>query len=885
MRRLALAVLRRLTDDALADSIFGDLDELRHKRGSRGRAAATLWFWREIAGIVLYASARRAVESARRAAAFRPDLARLARELRHAVRSSRAAPWYSATVVAVMALGIALAVTIFAVVDGVLFKPLPYPGADRLVAIQPGFTDPSVRGRPPVSANDLEAWQRALPHVRFTGVDLSVMTGLEAANEDPLGGAMVHPAFFDVLDVEPLIGGFVPSDFDPAAPRSLIVSYEYWQHRLSSDPSVVGREIAVPAPLMSVRVAGVMPPGFVVPGVTRAHLLMPPHPRLASNPNQRTYQAIARLPDGLEPAVFQQQLEAAMRQLARSELLTPGGSRFQGPFDRATVSPLADWMTQPSKQLFETVSVAALVLVLTACLNVSGLMAARSLDRGRDLAVRRALGARPADIVRLQVLEYAVLLGAGGGLGLALAYPILTITLSLLPHELHLLKTPALDARVLAFIVLMLAASVVLASIWPARRALQASNWPVANTSAATPRVRSGGRSAVVAGQIAAALVLVVAGALLVGSLLRVWNNDDGLEVDNLILVDLVMTPNPVNGSVGSVPNMATRFEQFLDRARRLPGVTAVGGADVLMLSRSWWGVIGFKPLNGAGGGVENLQGIPVTPGYFQAAGLRAVAGRLPTDAELASGAPVVVVSRSFAAAHWSGTAALGQQLLTSVGRRELPPHTIIGIVEDVRFAGWDLPPEAAVYAPYATLNFASAPVAFIRVAGATAPIIAEVLRLVEHEPTLRVRRAAPARELLAETIRPRRLRSWLFGAFAAASLALLSVGLFGLAAMSIARRTREIGVRLALGATRGRLVGGLVAEQLMPILTGLAAGGLVAAWAVRSLQSFLYELTLYDVRVWLTAVLVVAGTALVGTLVPSWRASRLDPMRSLRTE
>ncbi|HSJ96691.1 MAG TPA: FtsX-like permease family protein, partial [Myxococcota bacterium] len=349
---------------------------------------------------------------------------------------------------------------------------------------------------------------------------------------------------------------------------------------------------------------------------------------------------------------------------------------------------------------------------------------------------------------------------------------------------------------------------------------------------------------------------------------------------------DLVITPDGSSGFGKSAPGVAARFDRFLEDARRLPGVTAAGGADVLMLSRSWWGVVGFKPVGASGGSAENIQGIPVTPGFFQAVGLRAVEGRLPSDAELAAGAPVAVVGRAFAAGHWPGEPAVGRQLLTSVGQRALPPHTIVGVVDDVRFAGWDLDPEAAVYAPYATLNFGGAPVAFIRTAGDNAAVVREVLRLAEGEgPALRVRRAATAGTLLAETVRPRRLRSWLFGAFAAASLALVAVGLFGLAAMSIVRRAREIGVRLALGATRARLVRGLVVEQFAPVAAGLALGVLLAAWAVRYLQSYLYELTIYDARVWVAAVLVVAGTALAGTLVPSWRASRLDPMRALRTE
>jgi predicted permease len=885
MRGLFHRLLRTLTDPALADSIAGDLEELRRRRTSRSRVCGALWFWREAAGVLLHAAVHRVRDTmdGRRAWHGRPG--RAAGDLRHAVRSLRAAPWYSATVIGVMALGIALSATVFAVVDGVLFKPLPYPDADRLVAIEPGFTDPAVRGRPYVSANELAAWQAELPDVQFTGLSMNPTTGFEGPNEAPLGGAVVHPAIFDVLGVRPLIGGFAREDFEHASGHiPAVIGYDVWQRRFGGDPSAL-RQTLAGAGGMEVRVVGVMPRDFVAPGRFGAQILLPVSPA-GRNPAQRQYDAIVRLPAGLEPMVFQERFEAVLRRLAEGQA-SPGGRRFLGPIDRATVVPLANAMTQSSAPLFRALFAAVLALVLLACLNVSGIMAARSLDRTRDLALRRALGARSADIVRLQLIEHAVLLACGAALGLALSTPLLRITVSLLPHEINLLKTPALDLRVMAFTTLALAASVALASIWPVRRALHASAWSLANaTGAATPRARSVGRIVIVAFQTAGAMLLVVAGGLLVGSLLRVWGNDPGMATQDLIIVDLQMTPEGPSSFGEPSPGVAGRLDRFLDEVRALRGVRAAGGSDVLMLRRGWREVVAFRHVARDGPAAVSGHGVPVTPGFFDAAGLRLVEGRLPTDQELGAGAPVAVVARSFAAAHWAGVSAVGSQLQTSVGQRQLPPHTIVGVVDDVRFGAWDMNPEAAGYAPYATLNYTSGPVVFVRTAGASAGVVREVLRLAEREaPALHVRRAATASTLLADTVRPRRLRSWLFGSFAAASLVLVGVGLFGLAAMGLARRTREIGVRLALGATRERLVGGLVTEQVAPVLAGLAIGGLLAAWAVRFLQAYLYELTIYDARVWAAAVLVVSATALGGALVPAWRASRLDPMRALRTE
>jgi predicted permease len=886
MRPLFHRLLRALTDRALADSIAGDLDELRRGRASRSRAAAALWFWREAIAILLHAAARRMRGAAADGAAWRPG--RVGSDLRYALRSLRGSSWYAGTVIGVMALGIALAATVFAVVDGVLFKPLPYPEADRLFAIQPGFLDPSARGRPGVSADELAEWQAGLPDVQFTGLRLIATSGLEAPNETGLGAAAIHSSFLNVLGVQPLIGGLAPEDFDLTSGQfPLIISYDYWQRRFAGDPSVVGRHMDGPLGGARFRIAGVMPRGFVVPGTTKAELLLTPSALRADRPNERIYQAIARLPRAVEPAVFHERLEALMRRLAGGRPLAPGGRRFLGPFDRATVTPLAESMTAASAPFFRALFAAVAVLVVVACMNVSGLMAARSLDRARDIALRRAIGARSVDIVRLQVMEHAVLLACGAALGVAASMPLLRVTLALLPHDLHLLKTPAVDARVMAFTAAALGVSLVLASIWPVRRALRASVWSLATSAgAATPRTGSFGRAIVVTGLTAGAMVLVVAGGLLVGSLVRVWENDPGIVTENLVIVDLAITPDGRSKFGEPEPGVAQKLDGFLHSVRALPGVVAVGGADVRMLSRSWVDVIGFRPSDVDRVAGLPLQGVPVTPGFFAAAGLRAIDGRLPTDQELATGALVAVVGRSFASAHWPGASAVGRQLLTTIGPRQLPAHTIVGVVDDVRFAGWDLEPGAAIYAPYSTLNFGSLPVAFVRTAGAARAVVSDVLRLAEREsPTLRVRRAATAAALLDDTVRPRRLRSWLFGSFAAASLVLVAVGLFGLVAMAIARRRREIGIRLALGATRDRLVRGLVIEQLAPVVAGLAAGGLIAAWAVRFLRSYLYELEVYDTSVWLIAVVVVSCAAFAGALIPSWRASRLDPMGTLRAE
>jgi hypothetical protein len=261
------------------------------------------------------------------------------------------------------------------------------------------------------------------------------------------------------------------------------------------------------------------------------------------------------------------------------------------------------------------------------------------------------------------------------------------------------------------------------------------------------------------------------------------------------------------------------------------------------------------------------------------------VDGRLPTGQELDGGAPVAVVSRSFARRHFPDRRAVGQRLKhTPAGK--LPTFEIVGVVDDPRLMRWDGSVSSAVFVPYALFGGDPDPVLFVRARGPMAPVMTDIVTRAEAErPFLRPVRVQAAAGMLNDSIRSRRLQSWLFGSLAAAGLIVAGVGLLGLVAMTMARRTREIGIRMTLGATRNRVVAGLVREQVVPVAAGVVVGLLVTAWAVGFVESYLYEISMYDPRVWIAAVVAVSGTTLLGMLVPSLRASRVDTVRALRVE
>jgi hypothetical protein len=258
--------------------------------------------------------------------------------------------------------------------------------------------------------------------------------------------------------------------------------------------------------------------------------------------------------------------------------------------------------------------------------------------------------------------------------------------------------------------------------------------------------------------------------------------------------------------------------------------------------------------------------------------------GRFPTDTEMEDGARVIVVSESVARTYWPNASPLGQSL-TYQSQNQSEPFAVVGVVKDVRWNYWDTA-VASVYGPYARVSRSANVTVFIRTRKSTDQITAQAINAITaFDPLIRTTRSGTLDEWFADTVRPRRFKAWLFGSFAVAALVIVGAGILGLIAMSTARRTREMGIRLALGSTREALVRLLLREQLIHVAAGIVAGSLISAWAVRFLKSYLYEITPYDPRVWVFAIMVIVATTMIGTLVPSLRASQTDPVEALRVE
>jgi putative ABC transport system permease protein len=869
----------------LAADIAGDLLEERRRRAARSHVGAVLWFWRAAIATAFVAAAVGVGRTFRAwwRRPIRPGGSRS--DWRQALRSLRRTPWYALTAAGVIALSIAFATTVFALVDGVLFKPLPYRETNRLFGVSAGHT--KLSGAPAnavgvVSPAEFGAWRAALPDVQFATYGGFSELAFHGSLYDPIiQGVSVGRDFFKTLGMSPMMGGFEPSDFaERLAISPAVISYGFWQRWFGGDPSAIGRSL-VDDEGNGIRVVGVLPRDFDFPWGYEADVITP---QVITDPDYhgRYLYVLARLPGGLTAEQASTRLSAAGVALARTWSVPPmpnatNSARIRTePVDAVSLEPIRGVLTWSTHDSDWLVFWAAVALIALGCLNVGGLAAARVQDRWRDLVLRRALGARAWDLLRLLAVENGLIVLTGTVAGVLGAGPLLRVTLRLITTPAQLLKVPAVDGRVLVFSALAAALCVVLITVVMARTLLRTSLHATLAEAPTTSR-RGRWRSwSIVSGQVALALVMAVGGALVAGSLLRVWAQDPGFDVSRTALVSMSL---PSGSSSADV-------DRFLNDLRRRPDVVQAGGTAHPVIQRAFNGSVFDRPAGVPAPTLERgqfpIESIPVTGGYLEATGLKPVDGRLPSPAEFESGAPVVVVSELVARQYWPGRRAVGQLLLNK-GRT----FTVVGVVPDARYMALDIDPGGTIYWPVDAMPHPYVSNLLVQFAGnarAELPGLATWIRArcpgcwIYGPPRMLA-------DVLGTSVRSRTFRAWLFTSFGVASLVVVGVGILGLVAMTSNRRTKEIGIRMALGATPGDVTGQILREQIAAVMLGLLAGGLVAAWAVRFVRSYLYKLPVYDVPAWAVAIVALLLIAGLGALIPALRASRVDPVQALRVE
>ncbi len=797
----------------------------------------------------------------------------LRQDVRFGFRSLCSSPGFAAVAVLTMALGIGATTTIFSLVNGILLRPLPYENPDRLVVVWPEnwfSTNLYLDIEPFLDSYDAAAGFNSHNHTLLTADGAVRVKGLQATAR-----------FFDVLGTRMQLGrGFEPGE-DRPGDAVVVVSDSFWRTDLEADPGTIGRTVRLDG--REHTVIGVLPPEYQV--LQNGASLVTPWPLDTDSPSasSQDMKLIARLAEGVSPAAALEQLRAFVTYLHE---------QFNWPADYgrdATIMPLREYLVGYTRPMLLLLFGAVGLTLLIATANVANLLLSRALTRQREIAVRVALGARRGRLMR-QLLTESSLLGLLGILpGLALASVGLKGVLALMPADAPRIETVGLDGSVLAF-----SAFVALATGWIVGMipALQASVSDVRATLAAGGRggsetaLRRRTRTAVVLAEVALAVTLVAGSGLLIRSFLQVTRVDPGFRPDGLITFDL----RPEEGSITS----AAEATQYFDRVRAslgaVPGVAAVsevwkvpfsedGGINALYRADRERDPAADPPLG---------RWRPVSYDYFATAGIRLMRGRLFTAADDDATEPVAVISETAARQLFGADEPLGERLLTSVERET--PARVVGIVGDLRLRGLDQESPAVVYRPYAQLPELLERYGFygrwlvLRFDGPAPPALAATIRdlVGDIDPTVLVAGYTTMTDAIRGSLSQRRVTMTLLALFAGAALLLGAIGIYGVLAYTARSRRREFGIRVALGATRGQIVRAVLSDALSLALLGSAIGLGLTMLLSRALESFLYDVSVFDPWVLAASVATTALLAVMSALHPAMRAGREDPARSL---
>ncbi len=802
----------------------------------------------------------------------------LLRDLRFTARSLARSPGWPAIVVLTLGLGIGAVVAIFSVAYGVLFQPLPYRDAERLVRIGHVRPDTAVPGAS-FSPQDFEDLEQARPDLASVAAysyfpNLSGMNLTGVGEPERVPAATVSGSFFDTLGLPARLGRtLAPEDDRPGRNHVVVVSSALWQRRFRSDPGIVGRQITLDGAPYTV--AGVMPPAFQIPDA-EVEAWVPlstvgedavPHRR-----EVRWLHVLGRLRPGATLVSAGAGVDALLSRLARQYPASNAG------FDRAILVPLPASLTRDVRAPILVLLGAVSLLLLIACVNVANLLLARGSAREREMAIRTALGASRARLVRQLLTESLGLSLAGGTLGVLLARWGIDGLLALAGGQVPRSTEIGLNATVLAFAVLATIGTGLAFGLLPAMHTTGALRGSIEGSGRSGTPVRRGRRLSrgLVLGETAFAVALLFGAGLLIRSFWRLTNVETGLRADSVLAVSIT-----IPDAVYAAEKDAAYRSAILTRLRSLPGVVAVGASKTLPLHG---GGEAYKfTVEGRGdvGTVAPEAGtVIVTPGYFAALGIPVLRGRDLRESDIESGAPVLHVNNALTRRLWGNEDPIGKGLV--IGKMRLE---VVGVVGDVRNEGLDVTPRGTIYVPMSIFPRSSLKI-FLRTSSDPAALASAARAAIRGiDPDLPISRVAPLPEIVSATVARPRFLTLLVAGFAAAALLLAALGIYGVISFGVAQRTREIGIRMALGADRASVRRLVVSEGMALAAGGLGLGVAAGLALSRLLRSVLFEIPVGDPATLAAVAALLAGVALVACSIPAARASNLDPQAALRAD
>jgi len=830
-------------------------------------------------------------------------LSRILQDIRYALRQLRKSPGFTVTAILMLAVGIGATTAIFSIVEGVLLRPLPFPDPDRLVVLgdvlegshcsscaQSSVTPPDIRNymRDTQSFGHLGGYRGRLFELSGTGDPVAV------------NGTRMSGEVFAALGVSPLLGRTFTQQEDDESQQVVVLSYGMWRNRFHGNANVLGSKIILYRKPYTV--IGVMPRDFEFPlnpgHLNQSEFWLP----LSLQPAEFTAGAAAswnsRMVGRLKPGISIEQAQSDAERVARATM-RDYPAYMRSLRIHAVVTLLHEDTVAQARPMVRALFFAVIVVLLIVCANLAGLLLVRAIRRRREFAVRVALGARAATLLRQAIVESMVLSIAGGTLGLALAAIALRVGVSLLPQTLPRVNEIGLDWPVMLFALGLALSTGFLCGLAPAFAAIRTS---VNETLKEGGRIGTSGsgharlRSALVVAEIAVALTLLTASGLLLRSFERMRDVKLGFRPENT-LAALYVLPHQQYRTQSAIDEFT---KTLLNDLEQLPGVTAVGITSFLPAAGNNWGISftveGYVPARGAGLNMATTSLVEGDP--FGALGIRVLRGRVFNESDNASSQLVAIVNRKMAERYWPGQDAIGKRLRRGLPETFTPWMTVVGEVDDVTLGARDAETTPQVYQPvtqtvasegvFASVGELSASDGWVVLRSRMDPEQLEsTMRAVVRkiDPQLPLYQMQTMEHAISKSEEPRRFNTVLISSFAVAAVLLSVLGIYGVIAFSVALREQEMAVRIALGCQRSGMVLFILSSGARLAGVGCGLGLLGAVAASRLLRSFLFEVSPFDPGVLALSAIAILLLALAASALPARRASSMDPMLALRGE
>ncbi|HXG64194.1 MAG TPA: ABC transporter permease [Blastocatellia bacterium] len=797
----------------------------------------------------------------------------LSQDLRYGVRMLLKNPGFTAAALLALTLGIGANTAIFSVVNAVLLRPLPFEESERLVLV---WEKRMALGRVRNVASFPDYYDWKAQNTVFEDMAAYRGGGFTLGGDTPerIQGTVTTPNLFSVLRVQPQTGrSFLPEEDQPGNNLVVILSHGLWQRRFAADPNIVGQTV-----LMNDRnytVVGVMPADFIYPN-RRTEIWVPLTPDQDDRNNRGGHSlgVIARLKPGITLDQARAEMDGIAANLEQQYQVNTGHG--------VNIFPLYEEVVGDIRPMLWVAFGAVGFVLLIACANVANLLLARAATRQKEIALRTALGAGRGRIVRQLLTESLLLALAGGALGVLLALWGVDALLTISPNSIPRVWEIGLDGRVLGFTLLVTLATGLFFGLIPA---LQASR-PNLNealkeggrTLSASFR-RNRLRSIFVISEVAICLVLLIGAGLMARSFIRLLDVDPGFNPENVLTANVSLSPIKYREPHQRV----AYYRESLEKIKALPGVQAAGIILDLPMSGNaasrYFRIEGRPPQPPGQGYNTNLNA--TAPGYFKTMGIPLIAGRDFDERDVIGAPEVVIINEAMAREFWPDEDPLGKRLAVGDG----PWRTVIGVVGNVKYRGLDADTRQEMYWPYYQMGFSGG--TFVARTGSDPENMAAAVRSAMQEvdrdqPVYNIR---AMEEVMSETVAPRRFNMLLLAIFAGVALALAAVGIYGVMAYTVNRRTHEIGIRMALGASRGDVLKLVVGQGMALAAVGVSIGLVAAYGLTRLLASLLFGVSDKDPVTFIALSLLLAGVALLACYVPARRATKVDPMVALRNE